>query len=891
MGFRFQRRIRIGRGTYVNASGSGLSMSQRTSWGSIGTRGVSVRTGIPGLTWRTSWGRSGGAGGVAMLIVGGVVVMFYATIAMLWLSYWMLLVGFEVARWLVLTCIDLYRYFAHNEQPKPELDQSAQPPALALVHDFQDEDGLTQEFVEAETGLAAVDVAAIEAKRYWIAAATFRKCVTGVTMQTRNYSRALYDVERRVPTIRMAAAGATGMLQPPPQAQGFDVWRRDPSVVPGETRVVCRCANCSGSGEIACGSCDGTTRARCMECGGGGRVAGQRGSKQCPRCRASGNVKCKACKSGRVQCRTCTGSGCVYAWIEVVVTQRPHVVVDGGTPGGLGHAGLATAEDFNRGEQRGRMILDSGSLPRLTTPRPELACTLEVPFERARSVRVQDFACKVFKVHFETLYGPGHVRLVDVPPLPATGSNTTSLLMRPLVAGGVVLAGVATTTLAVGAHVAQHPWYEQFGGGSAMLTCGLLATLAGGGMSLQVTLPPRARSVRTLIGVAAALLVGVSGAFAVPSIYQPSLTSAKAALANKAFDAVVLEADAVGLDPAQKVEANNLVDQAHSERLTAAADVASKLVVLQEPWRSEEILIRAAETVGTNAVAGMAANGRDPVWLVGTAHALITSAGQVTVAARVPLLDAADTLRQRAVITVADPAARAALLREPWQNPNRLAAAKKGYVTDMQAQIDAQPDASPDDARKFKSMVAGFDSQLDERAEVKVQLAEAKKAADAHDSKGAVEAITAVRKMDPSNATAAALATGLGAVLAAEFSTHMQAGQAQKRPRDRRTEFEAAGSAIDLQQKLGIAAAPAAVQVPALLKRAQADVDVEDARAAKAAAAAQKQAAREEARRAAAQREESRGLRCCDGDLSPSCFCHGPHRGCCSHHGGICGCE
>jgi hypothetical protein len=32
------------------------------------------------------------------------------------------------------------------------------------------------------------------------------------------------------------------------------------------------------------------------------------------------------------------------------------------------------------------------------------------------------------------------------------------------------------------------------------------------------------------------------------------------------------------------------------------------------------------------------------------------------------------------------------------------------------------------------------------------------------------------------------------------------------------------------------------------------------------------------------------GLLCCDGTLSPTCACPG-HRGCCSHHGGVCGCQ
>jgi len=40
-----------------------------------------------------------------------------------------------------------------------------------------------------------------------------------------------------------------------------------------------------------------------------------------------------------------------------------------------------------------------------------------------------------------------------------------------------------------------------------------------------------------------------------------------------------------------------------------------------------------------------------------------------------------------------------------------------------------------------------------------------------------------------------------------------------------------------------------------------------------------------------AEAENSRGLMCADGSMSPSCSCHGPHRGCCSHHGGVAGCE
>jgi hypothetical protein len=37
--------------------------------------------------------------------------------------------------------------------------------------------------------------------------------------------------------------------------------------------------------------------------------------------------------------------------------------------------------------------------------------------------------------------------------------------------------------------------------------------------------------------------------------------------------------------------------------------------------------------------------------------------------------------------------------------------------------------------------------------------------------------------------------------------------------------------------------------------------------------------------------EQGRGILCRDGESSPSCMCHGSWQGCCSHHGGIAGCE
>jgi hypothetical protein len=60
MGFRYQKRVNISDGLGINVSRSGLSPSYRTRYGSIGPKGFSLRTGIPGLTFKRSFSRMGG---------------------------------------------------------------------------------------------------------------------------------------------------------------------------------------------------------------------------------------------------------------------------------------------------------------------------------------------------------------------------------------------------------------------------------------------------------------------------------------------------------------------------------------------------------------------------------------------------------------------------------------------------------------------------------------------------------------------------------------------------------------------------------------------------------------------------------------------------------------
>jgi hypothetical protein len=54
MGFRFQKRIKLGGGLGLNISKSGISPSFRTKMGTFSKNGYSTKTGIPGVRCQNS---------------------------------------------------------------------------------------------------------------------------------------------------------------------------------------------------------------------------------------------------------------------------------------------------------------------------------------------------------------------------------------------------------------------------------------------------------------------------------------------------------------------------------------------------------------------------------------------------------------------------------------------------------------------------------------------------------------------------------------------------------------------------------------------------------------------------------------------------------------------
>lgn len=106
MGFRFYKRIPLGGGAGVNISKSSLSTSFRGKFGSLGTSGFSIRSGIPGLTFRSSWGRSSKSKGLETLIIILLSALFVYIIYNL--IVFILLIFYNV----VLFFIDLSKYIS-----------------------------------------------------------------------------------------------------------------------------------------------------------------------------------------------------------------------------------------------------------------------------------------------------------------------------------------------------------------------------------------------------------------------------------------------------------------------------------------------------------------------------------------------------------------------------------------------------------------------------------------------------------------------------------------------------------------------------------------------------------------------------------------------------------
>lgn len=81
MAFRFNKRIKLGKGLGINVSKSGMTPSYRNKRGSLSSKGYSLRTGIPGLTYRKTFSKSNKSGCLLSIIFFISIVSVYVVTA------------------------------------------------------------------------------------------------------------------------------------------------------------------------------------------------------------------------------------------------------------------------------------------------------------------------------------------------------------------------------------------------------------------------------------------------------------------------------------------------------------------------------------------------------------------------------------------------------------------------------------------------------------------------------------------------------------------------------------------------------------------------------------------------------------------------------------------
>lgn len=75
MGFRFQKRIKLGGGLGLNVSKSGISPSLRTSKGTISSKRLSVKTGISGVTYQKNFSKAKNNGCLLLFAFSGLLLI------------------------------------------------------------------------------------------------------------------------------------------------------------------------------------------------------------------------------------------------------------------------------------------------------------------------------------------------------------------------------------------------------------------------------------------------------------------------------------------------------------------------------------------------------------------------------------------------------------------------------------------------------------------------------------------------------------------------------------------------------------------------------------------------------------------------------------------------
>lgn len=665
--------------------------------------------------------------------------------------------------------------------------------------------------------------------------------VRAVDIRTRQVGRLVTELEgRRVVECCEPAPGREPPRPPPFVRQSIDPWN-PPHDLRRVSRFIAACWTCGASGRVECASCRGTARRPCTGCDGSGKYYGQAANGahrllNCKTCRGKGDVRCADCTRGKVDCETCHQAKKLACWLEVRSDLRQDVQLtpdDAATlPFSWCQRGASVADD--------QLALDARIVDKVTRTRPvaatELPATVPPEWRSEHGPRLQ--------AHVE----PGE----------RVRSQSFTFLSVPFASVTYAVLGeqhaVALEGLRMLAPPVTAPAAEPFARRARML--GRLA-LAFAALPVAIGAIYGARGEYFTSGRAAGLVAGVAIAAA-----------ATAALAYAALWNVTLGRRG-----------------ARTWAMTAIAPVAiaSLLAAVAEPRvdRARDLLDAGRLDEATVELRALNLPEADTAW--------------------------ADLHLRRSLEATTCATATAELRPIPPEQPQRgraQAHADQLAIAETEAAIRAH---DPDAAATALGCTSEPGRTSPTALALRAQIADlqAGRCLERKDWACALE--RAASGSDPAKLRADALA-------AINAEANAQIAAAAREPSlDQRIADEQA--ALDLWQRYLLdpqhpdAPPRLVIELRTTLVRDQAALATQqriaqvraEAEARRQAAAAERErkqaelAAERERRRQAAEEERanrsSGGLLCNDGTLSPTCTCAGSHRGCCSWHGGVAGCQ
>ncbi len=455
---------------------------------------------------------------------------------------------------------------------------------------------------------------------------------------------------------------------------------------------------------------------------------------------------------------------------------------------------------------------------------------------------MQVFVTRTHRFRIYSAFIHGVIDVTGSPAVVSPSSDPRPLARRLRLLGGLAVCGVVVSGVLVGWYSSRHTWYVRNGDQGVLFLFGAGASAAA--VLLAGVLLMRARSwsaVRVGVPSGAVALMAIGFAIAWGHA-RPSLAAARAALDRGDIDAARLEANALialGNDPEG---GRRVLDDEHLQRIGKAATAAEARRLLDESWHfndSREVAVSRLTTLAeAERTAAFSDSARDRLVGLESVLAGVDDRTKRTIEGQVATLDLRDCLSSAKC-----ECAKKALER-------MIGAVEEPSLRASRDQADA---AFVESAKEKRRRFAASTSPYDRKSLIQGAISDVR----CHESIAGVNDMLAI----------------------AALEDDLKAAQKEVDAADKKAEAEARVAAA--KQKLADAREEA--------KRKAEEAAEERKRKAEEAA--------EERRRKAEEAAEPGGacggmVQCNDGSCSPSCSCsRSSFRGCCSHHGGIAGCN